>query len=209
MCSFAKQSATYKGRELPRAPRIDPYEPNSGIRLLWGFLCQGGITSFWSSFVIPFFCSTLAASILPSQPYIFIAVARSGGQRTALLQRCRTRARRQTAGDRVVGRAMIRGEPAIGRDQSREPRLYSVEPVWGPDHEAVIRFCGQGSEAAGPFSQRHCSHSRMRIAATSDRHRLPSASSAVRCRTLFVLSRSRVLLTPPVAARHRPAPRRS
>src|SRR5260370_4628598 len=61
---------------------------------------------------------------------------------------------------------MIRGEPAIGRDQSREPRLYSVEPVWGPDHEAVIRFCGQGAEAAGPFSQRHCSHSRMRIAAT-------------------------------------------
>ena len=33
------------------------------------------------------------------------------------------------AGDRVVGCAMIRGEPAIGRDQSREPRLYSVEPV--------------------------------------------------------------------------------
>ena len=25
---------------------------------------------------------------------------------------------------------MIRGEPAIGRDQSREPRLYSAEPVW-------------------------------------------------------------------------------
>ncbi len=112
--------------------------------------------------------------------------------------------------DRIlVGRAMIRGEPAIGRDQSREPCLHSVEPVRGPDHEAVIRFCGQGSEAAGPFSQRHCSHSRMRIAATSDRHRLPGASSAVRCRTLFVLSRSRVLLTRPAAARHRPAPRRS
>jgi hypothetical protein len=107
-----------------------------------------------------------------------------------------------------LARAMIRGEPAIGRDQSREPRLYSVEPVWGADHEAVIRFCGQGSEAAGPFSQRHCSHSRMRIAATSDRHRLTGASSA-RCRTLFVPSRSRVLLTPPAAARHRPAPRRS
>ena len=54
-----------------------------------------------------------------------------------------------------------------------------LNPVWGPDHEAVIRFCGQGSEAAGPFSQRHCSHSRMRIAATSDRHRLSDASSAV------------------------------
>src|SRR5256885_10005211 len=39
---------------------------------------------------------------------------------------------------------MIRGEPAIGRVQSREPRLYSVEPTWGLDHEAVIRFCGQG-----------------------------------------------------------------
>src|SRR6266516_4644937 len=90
---------------------------------------------------------------------------------------------------------MIRGEPAIGREQSREPRLYSVEPTWGLDHEAVIRFCGQGSEAAGPFSQRHCSHSRIRIAATSDRHRLPGSSNAVRCRTLFVLSRSRVLLT--------------
>jgi hypothetical protein len=125
-----------------------------------------------------------------------------------------TRARRQAARDRVVGRAMIRGEPAIGREQSREPRLYSVEPTWGLDHEAVIRFCGQGSEAAGPFSQRHCSHSRIRIAATSDRHRLPGSSNAVRCRTLFVLSRSRVLLTrvlltPPAATRHRPAPHRS
>jgi hypothetical protein len=49
----------------------------------------------------------------------------------------------------------------------------------------------------------------MRIAATSDRHRLPDASGAVRCRTLFVLSRSSVLLTPPAAVRHRPVPRRS
>src|ERR1700730_11463660 len=34
ICLFAKQSATYKGRLLPAAPRTDPYEPNSGIRLL-------------------------------------------------------------------------------------------------------------------------------------------------------------------------------
>jgi len=135
--------------------------------------------------------------------------------RTALLQRRRRLVLdgREHGGRLLaigwLARAMIRGEPAIGRDQSREPRLYSVEPVSGADHEAVIRFCGQGSEAAGPFSQRHCSHSRMRIAATSDRHRLPGASSAVRCRTLVVLSRYRVLLTPPAAARHRPAPRRS
>lgn len=163
---------------------------------------------------IPFFCSTRAASILPSRPHISIAVARSGGQGRRFFSAAEGLSLTDAstaAGCRRSGgcRAMIRGEPAIGRDQSREPRLYSVEPVWGPDHEAVIRFCGQGSEAAGPFSQRHCSHSRMRIAATSDRHRLPGASSAVGCRTLFVLSRSRVLLTPPAAARHRPAPRRS
>jgi len=48
--------------------------------LVWGFLCQDGITPFLSSFVIPFFCSTRAASILPSRPHISIAVARSGGQ---------------------------------------------------------------------------------------------------------------------------------
>jgi hypothetical protein len=51
-----------------------------GIRLVWGFVCQGGITPFLSSFVIPFFCSTCAASILSSRPHICIAVARSGGQ---------------------------------------------------------------------------------------------------------------------------------
>ena len=56
-----------------------------------------------------------------------------------------------------------------------------------PDHEAVIRFYGQGSEAAGPFSKRHCSHSRIRIAATSDRHRLPRRVSD-RVPNLYVLS---------------------
>jgi hypothetical protein len=35
------------------------------------------------------------------------------------------------------------------------------------------------------------------------------ASSAVRCRTLFVLSRSTILLTPPAATRHLPVPHRS
>src|SRR6266480_1306493 len=139
--------------------------------------------SFLSCLVASFFCSTRAASIRA-----FFHPDRTFPSPS------RARARRQAARDRVVGRAMIRGEPAIGREQSREPRLYSVEPTWGLDHEAVIRFCGQGSEAAGPFSQRHCSHSRIRIAATSDRHRLPGSSNAVRCRTLFVLSRSRVLL---------------
>src|SRR6266498_5271019 len=58
----------------------EPYGPNSGIRLVWGFLCQGCITRFLSRVVTPFFCSTRAASILPSRPHIAVAVARSGGQ---------------------------------------------------------------------------------------------------------------------------------
>ena len=78
----------YRGRHLRRqtstrlqgATRTDPYEPNSGIRLVWGFLCQGGVTPFCVVLCIPFFCSTRAASILPSRPHISIAVARSGGQ---------------------------------------------------------------------------------------------------------------------------------
>ena len=50
------------------------------IRLVWGFLCQGGVTPFCVVLCIPFFCSTRATSILPSRPHISIAVARSGGQ---------------------------------------------------------------------------------------------------------------------------------
>jgi len=98
--------------------------------------------------------------------------------------------------------------PAIDRASHACIRL---NPYGGADYEAVIRFCGQGSEAAGPFSQRHCSHSRMRIAATSDRHGYPAHQMQSGTRTLFVLSRSfkECLLTPPAAARHRPAPRRS
>src|SRR5258707_15339754 len=68
------------GTRVTSRPHTDPYEPNSGIRLVWGFVCQGGINPFLSSFVIPFFCSTCAASILSSRPHICIAVAHSGGQ---------------------------------------------------------------------------------------------------------------------------------
>ena len=50
------------------------------IPLVWGFLCQGGVTPFCVVLCIPFFCSTRAASILPSRPHISIAVARRGGQ---------------------------------------------------------------------------------------------------------------------------------
>ena len=62
------------------SPLIEQGVPIFIIRLVWGFLCPGGITPFLSSFIIPFFCSTRAASVLPSRPHISIAVARSGGQ---------------------------------------------------------------------------------------------------------------------------------
>src|SRR6202171_1583787 len=35
---------------LQGATLINPDEPISGIRLVWGFHCQGGVTPFWSSF---------------------------------------------------------------------------------------------------------------------------------------------------------------
>src|SRR5258708_31729935 len=64
--------------------------------------------------------------------------------RTALLQRRRRLVldRREHGGRLLaigwLARAMIPGGPAIGRDQSRAPPFYSVEPVWGADHEAII-----------------------------------------------------------------------
>jgi hypothetical protein len=47
--------------------------------LYGAFFVKEASRHFFSPFVISFFCSTLAASILPSQ-HISIAVARSGGQ---------------------------------------------------------------------------------------------------------------------------------
>jgi hypothetical protein len=155
--------------------RVTSRPPHRSVRAQFGHTaCMGlslsrGVTRFWSSFAFHSFVRPAPRAFFRPDR-IFPSPSRAAAVKD-LLQR-----RRRLVLDgreRVVGRAMIRGEPAIGRDQSREPRLYSVEPIWGPDQEAVVRFCGQGSEAAGPFSQRHCSHSRMRIAATSDRHRLP------------------------------------
>ena len=118
-------------------PRTDPDRPDSSIRLVWGFLCQG----YHAIFVV------LCHSILlfdPRREHSSVPTAyfhRRRAQRrsrTALLQRRRRLVLDgrehggKLAGDWVVGRAMIRGEPAIGRDQSREPRLYSVEPCRVP-----------------------------------------------------------------------------
>jgi hypothetical protein len=200
---------------LLSTPRTDPDEPNSSIRLVWGFLCQGGITPFLSSFVIPFFCSTCAASILSSRPRIYIAVARSGGQGRRFFSAAEGLSLTDAstaAGCLAIGwlaRAMIRGEPAIGRDQSREPRLYSVEPVW-------VQTMKQSYASAGKAPRRRV-HSLSGIAAIAEcglpPPRIvigyPAHQAHSGAEPFFVLFRYRVLLTPPAAARHRPAPRRS
>src|SRR5262245_44061231 len=61
----------YRGRHLRRqssthlhgATRTDPYGPNSGIRLVWGSLCQACIT--------PFFCALLLHSFVRPAPRAF------------------------------------------------------------------------------------------------------------------------------------------
>ena len=82
------------------------------FRLVWGFLRQGASRLF-SLFVSPG-ALTLCHLILLFDP-----------------RREHSTARRHISIAVVVGRAMIRGEPAIGRDRSREPRLYSVKPRTG------------------------------------------------------------------------------
>ena len=55
---------------------------------------------------------------------------------------------------------MIRGEPAIGRDQSREPRLYSVEPYG-------VQTMKQSHASAGKAPRRRV-HSLSGIAAIAE-----------------------------------------
>src|SRR6266566_4563267 len=120
-----------------------------------------------------------------------------------------TRARPQADRDRVVCHAMIRGEPAIGHEQSRANHAcIRLNPYRVPTMK-------QSYASAGKAPRRRV-HSPSGIAAIAV-YGLPPprivigyrASSAVRCRILFVLSRSTVLLTPPAATRHRPVPHRS
>src|SRR5258708_3543719 len=49
---FRTSADDYRGRDASylAPPAQIRTGPNSGIRLVWGFLCQGGVTPFWSSF---------------------------------------------------------------------------------------------------------------------------------------------------------------
>jgi hypothetical protein len=79
---FRRLSCTH----LQGTTRQDPYRPNSGIRLVWGFSCQGGpqtTFSFFLRFLGPFLLFDRAAGFLPPRPQDAKADARSGGSRTA------------------------------------------------------------------------------------------------------------------------------
>jgi hypothetical protein len=79
----------------------------------------------------------------------------------------------------------------------------------GPDHEAVYASASKAPRRrvhspSGIAAIAVCGLPPPRIVIDYPAHQMQSGT-----RILFVLSRSRVLLTPPAAARHRPAPRRS
>jgi hypothetical protein len=96
----------------------------------------------------------------------------------------------------------IRGELAIGRGSSRHTLVFG-RSTWDRNHDAVMRI---GGEAPGrrAHSQERCQHhGRLRVTATSDRHRRPtiscsSGSESLSCR------RSPVT---PLARQRQPAPR--
>jgi hypothetical protein len=165
--------------------------------------------------VIPFFVRP-APRAPSSRPHVSSTVARSGSQGRRFFRAAEGGLSLTDASAAVgcqrsgVGRAMIRGEPAIGRDQSREPRLYSVEPVRG------AQTMKQSYASAGKAPRRRvhslsgvvaiagCGVPPPRIVISYPAHQ--AQSGAEPC---YPFSFSRVLLMRPAAARRRPAPRRS
>ena len=59
---------------------LDPYGPNSGIRLVWGFLCQGWCTPFCRALVCSFFVRPAPRAFFRPDRILAVAVARSEGQ---------------------------------------------------------------------------------------------------------------------------------
>jgi len=49
--------------------------------------------------------------------------------------------------------------------------LYSVVPVLGPDHEAIIRFGGKAPGRRAHSNERFDDHVQARVTTTSDRYR--------------------------------------
>src|SRR5262245_32076551 len=120
--------------------RVTSRPPHRTVRAQFGHTACMGLSfssvhhTIFSCFVTPFFCSTRAASILPPRPQISATVARSGGQGRRFFSAAEglslTDASTAAGYPRSGGRQ--RNDPrgaCIGREQSRERRLYSVEPT--------------------------------------------------------------------------------
>jgi len=90
----------------------------------------------------------------------------------------RRRARREAV---VVGRGIgvdktagrIRGELACrgGTFKRSAATLYSGDPFWVGDHDAVMRIVGEAPKGGPILQERHEGHGWARDTATSDRHR--------------------------------------
>src|ERR1700760_2909461 len=66
---------------------------------------------------------------------------------------------------------MTRGEPAVWHARLRVAPLYSVGPVLGPDHEAIIRFGGKAPRQRAHSNERFDDRVPARVTTTSDRDR--------------------------------------
>jgi hypothetical protein len=69
-----------------------------------------------------------------------------------------------------------REEPSIACENSAA-RLYSVDPMLGPDHEAIIRCDGEAPGQRARSNERFDVHLRARVTTTSDRDRSASVLS--------------------------------
>src|ERR1700681_4569915 len=67
-------------RDLSTLASLRAHEPNSGIRLVWGFLCQGGVTPIWSSFAFHSFVRPAPRALFRPDRIFPSPSRRSGGQ---------------------------------------------------------------------------------------------------------------------------------
>jgi hypothetical protein len=97
----------------------------SRIRLVWGFLCQWHHAIFLSCFVISILLFDPRREHSSAPTAYFHRRRAQRRSRTALLQRRRRLVLDgREHGGILVGRAMIRGEPAIGRDHPRTTLVF-------------------------------------------------------------------------------------
>src|SRR5262245_21993042 len=111
------------------------------VPALYGTFVVRGVIS---SFSVPFFCSTRAASILPSRPQIPWP-SRAGAVKDGAIAppEGRVRDRPEHGGTlAAIGRCAIRGEPAMAAQPGADHTC--IRWIWSdPDHEAGIRFASK------------------------------------------------------------------